>query len=506
MTIQQVVLQYETRIIELHLALAQFRWHHALYAALLTIALLLFFALGVYAIRAQLSLVWLPVSGAMAAALALRLRQMGRSKSRAWRLSRFYERALQRVKGEWAGCGITGEEFIDPNHVYAGDLNILGEGSLFELLCIARSSLGRRGLADYLLETPALEETLARQDAVRELCERTDLREEIATLGEFDFEESHPEIFDDWLNSPEFAFFRPLPMIAATTSALLAGIVAAGLLGILPWAIVAISISPLVAFHAAAGFVFRNRVNHMADSLRPLLFETRVLRDGLRLLETEQFQAPKLRQMVDQVQNSSTSIRKLERLLHALQLRTRDPWIYGPSLALLAGTQLCIAVEQWRSKHGKALRVWLKAWSEFEALNCLAAYSYENPENTFPEFASSETCFQACDLGHPLLSRASCVTNDIELNRDSRFYVISGSNMSGKKHAAANHRTQCRARVRWGPRAGPISSNVRAFDFWVTFAGGFFAQWQIQVSRRTRPAASGDPIGDTESARIISSG
>jgi DNA mismatch repair ATPase MutS len=102
------------------------------------------------------------------------------------------------------------------------------------------------------------------------------------------------------------------------------------------------------------------------------------------------------------------------------------------SRLLLGGTQLCIFIEQWRIDYGKALRIWLDAWAEFEALNALAAYSYEHPENVYPEFSSIDTCFEARGLGHPLLPHASCVVNDVELSKTSPFYVISGSNMSGK--------------------------------------------------------------------------
>jgi len=102
------------------------------------------------------------------------------------------------------------------------------------------------------------------------------------------------------------------------------------------------------------------------------------------------------------------------------------------SLLLLGGTQLCMAVEQWRIEHRAALRGWLDAWAEFEALNALANYAYENPENTFPDFSTEGARFEAEGLGHPLLPRASCVGNDVQLNRESRFYVVSGSNMSGK--------------------------------------------------------------------------
>jgi len=121
----------------------------------------------------------------------------------------------------------------------------------------------------------------------------------------------------------------------------------------------------------------------------------------------------------------------LEQLLNALHERQRD-WFYVPSLVLLIGTQLGMAIEQWQRAHAKSLRIWLHAWAEFEALNALAAYAYENPDNTFPEFAVDEACFEARSLGNPLLSRTSCVVNDVTLNRKTRFYIVSGSNMSGK--------------------------------------------------------------------------
>jgi hypothetical protein len=430
-TLSEVLIQYEGRVLELEAAIAQLRWPHALAAGVLTLALGLFLALSLYAVRGQISFLWPSLPIPLAAASARRLRRARQSESRMWRLKRFYDRALQRLKGDWAGAGFTGEEFNHPNHVYAADLNVFGEGSLFELLCIARTSIGRRGLADYLLETPSLDETRLRQSAVRELRGRTDLREKIATLGEFEFLESQQATFDEWLNSPRLSFARSLPWIAAATSAVLAAMVLAGLLGLVPWIDVAIWISPLVAFHSGVGIFFRSRVNQMSDCLRPISNETRVLREGLDLLATEKFESAKLRQFAEQVRSGSASIRKLERLLSVLEQRDKD-WFSGVSRVLLMGTQLCMAVEQCRRAHGQSLKTWLRAWAEFEALNALAAYAYENPDNSFPELADGPACLQARELGHPLLKHATCVNNSVELTLESPFYIVSGSNMSGK--------------------------------------------------------------------------
>ena len=431
MTLPDVLSHYEGRVRELQAGMFNARWHSNVAAVVMAVAVAAFFMLGFYAFRHRISFLWLALPLPLAVISALRYRLIRDSGYRMSRLRSFYERAVQRVQGEWVGTGVTGEEFTAPDHVYATDLNILGRGSLFELLCIARTSIGQRGLATFLLETPSLQETLFRQDAVRELQTRVDLREQVASLGKFEFLESKSSTFETWLLSPTLSYSQTLRTLILITSTLLAAMVIAGLLGLIPWINVAICISPLIVFHSCVGLIFRNRVNKMQEWCLPISVETQVLREGLRLLGRGQFQSPKLGQLSEQVGNASHAVHKLERLLSALNERNKE-WFYGPSLLLMVGTQMCMAVEQWRKEHELSLRVWLQAWAEFEALNALAAYAYENPANTFPEFASGEVCFEARALGHPLLSHSSCIVNDVTLNQTNRFYVVSGSNMSGK--------------------------------------------------------------------------
>jgi DNA mismatch repair ATPase MutS len=202
-------------------------------------------------------------------------------------------------------------------------------------------------------------------------------------------------------------------------------------MGLLSWIHAAIWLLPLVLFNSAAGLVCRDRVKRMMESLRSVSVEIRVLREGLQLLETQRFHAPKLVNLTARVRNSARSVRKLERLLEGLHLRNKE-YFYQAALLFLGTTQLCMAVERWRERHGVALRDWVDAWAEFEALNALANYARENPDNAFPEFSNEEARFEALDLGHPLLPNETCVRNDVRLNSATRFYIVSGSNMSGK--------------------------------------------------------------------------
>jgi hypothetical protein len=430
-TVSEILMQYESRLRELQAGMMHGRLHCNSAAVALAIAVALFLTLGLYAVRQQVAFWWPCIAVPFAAVSARRFHCARESRYRTSRLKRFYERAVQRIQGNWVGIGATGEEFRKVDHVYASDLNIFGEGSLFELLCTARTSIGQRGLANYLMESPATGETLLRQEAVRELQGRSDLRERVASLGKFDFLESKWNTFEDWLGSPTLSYPQYLRALAGITSALLAGTVLAGLVGLISWIHVAIWIAPLVVFHSAVGLIFRSRINEMQSWVQPVSVETQVFREGLRLLAETQFQSVKLKHLADEMRNGSESVRTLERLLNAFHERQKE-WFYGPSLVLLVGTQLGMAIERWRSAHAKSLRIWMQAWAEFEALNALAAYAYENPDNTFPEFAWDEACFEAQSLGHPLLSRGSCVVNDVTLNRKTRFYMVSGSNMSGK--------------------------------------------------------------------------
>src|SRR5207302_6775368 len=102
---------------------------------------------------------------------------------RARRAVSFYEAGLARLEHRWKGRGQTGARFLDEHHPYAADLDLFGPGSLFELLCTARTRAGEDTLASWLLATADPDEVLVRQAAVAELRPQLDLREDLALLG-----------------------------------------------------------------------------------------------------------------------------------------------------------------------------------------------------------------------------------------------------------------------------------------------------------------------------------
>ena len=100
-----------------------------------------------------------------------------RSIRRCSRAILFYESALRRLDGTWAGTGEPGDRFLDPSHPYSRDLDLFGKASLFELLCTARTRAGEETLAQWLLFPVSIDEIRRRQSAAAELRDRLDFRE-----------------------------------------------------------------------------------------------------------------------------------------------------------------------------------------------------------------------------------------------------------------------------------------------------------------------------------------
>jgi DNA mismatch repair ATPase MutS len=162
--------------------------------------------------------------------------------------------------------------------------------------------------------------------------------------------------------------------------------------------------------------------------------ELKLLSLLLERIEKENFESDHLQHLQQEMRSEgivpSHQIRKMGTLLELLDWQRNQ--LFAPvAILLLWQAHLAFALEGWRKKYGNKIRFWIQTVGEIEALSSLACYSYEHPEDPFPEIVE-ETCYEGIDLGHPLLPENQCVTNSIELNLQKRLKIVSGSNMSGK--------------------------------------------------------------------------
>jgi hypothetical protein len=393
-----------------------------------------FFVFGEVWISVWWLLLPLAAFGALVIVHARVVEQMERSK----RAIQFYENGLarledRRIEGQGTGSGDTGERFRDPAHVYAEDLDLFGKGSLFQLLCTARTRAGEDTLARWLLAPASPDEVATRHLAVQELRPMLDLREDLAVLGATVRSNLNPDATAAWGEAPEVRFPAGARYIASLFGAAMVisfGLYLRGIFTRTPVLIVLFLEIGYALFLDSS----TSRVTHAADSASRDLV---LLAELLERLEQETFRAPLLQQLHARLKTGGRQAASAH-IAHLARLNARLDWqenkVFAPiAFALLWTAQVAMAIERWRKVSGRDIRQWISTVGEFEALCSLAGYSYEHPADVFPELTdASGGCFEAEALAHPLMPDAHSIRNDVQLGGETRLWIVSGSNMSGK--------------------------------------------------------------------------
>ncbi len=353
-----------------------------------------------------------------------------RDRDLARRSVTFYQQGLARVEDRWSGFGETGERFDDPHHVYAGDLDLFGEGSLFQLVSAARTRIGEEALAGWLLSPAPVEQVLKRQASVSELRDELNLREDLAVLGEDVGVGVHPDSLMKWAEAPNqlqsswIARVAPGLAVLAAFSAFVWGY----------WGI-ATPFLLLVVIEGVLKYQLRKPMESVLEETEHAFHDLDLLSGVLARVEAHTFHSAPLQALQGQLSSSavpsSQAIAKLRSLVDLINSR-HNMFLKALDVPLMYSVQVAFAAERWRHAHGKSVRGWLAAVGEIEALLSLAGYSYEHPADPFPEFKSGPASFEAEQIGHPLIPAATCIRNDVAIRGEERVLLVSGSNMSGK--------------------------------------------------------------------------
>ena len=342
----------------------------------------------------------------------------------------FYERGLARLQNRWAGTGEAGERFLDPSHPYARDLDIFGSGSLFELLCTVRTRGGEQTLASWLLSPAPIAEVEARQQAVTDLKDRVDFREQLSTLGEDLRLGTHPEALSAWGETgPQFP--------SARTRAVTRALCLLWILSLAGWAIwhlggfaLAVSVLNLAWAHH-----IHSRTEEATGALEAAAADLTLLASLLSRLEREPFTAPWLVELQASLKRdgmtAAQAIGRLARLARYLE-SNRNQIARFFDLFTFWAAQVVFAAERWQQQYGPGIRAWIAAAGQLEAITALSGYAYEHPEDVLPEFTQAGPLFFAEALAHPLLPSSTAVRNDVKFGEGLRLILLSGPNMAGK--------------------------------------------------------------------------
>jgi hypothetical protein len=346
------------------------------------------------------------------------------------------EHSIWRLDGRWPVFSDTGEEFRDDDHPYSSDLDIFGQGSLFQWTNVARTYLGRRKLYHLLTAHPGpVSEIRERQAAIEELANCPGWRQRFLACGIAVADKMrNPDFLFRWVNDRNPFFLRKLvtrslgALPVFTTGSIVGYFWTKRIPFYLPLFLLVLQYGLLKIGNKKRTVILTTAAAYHSNLELYANLLGQILKKNCRSVYLQRLKSKLFNQVR---QSAGRQLGKLAKIVESVD--NRYNFFYAiVNLFTLWDYQCLIALERWKQTSGASLKDWLETIAEFEALASLAIIRYDHPEWATPEFVSDQPFVTAENLGHPLIADAMRVTNPLKIGDRNQVLLITGSNMSGK--------------------------------------------------------------------------
>jgi len=326
-----------------------------------------------------------------------------------------------------------GAEFLNTDHFFSYDLDLFGEGSLFQFINRTSTVSGQQKLAGWFTKPPIQNDEIAqKQEAVRELSQIPEWRLHFLAEGQM-FEETnqmHTEILS-WAglelklqNATSIHWFLKVIPLLTLISIVPAAL---GISNLFLWVMIFIQWILLYFFrkNITLYFSFFGQKSELLAKYMQLL----------QFIEEKEFRSVFLCELQNKVRKPVSASIVFHRLKSiVVQFEYRQNILIGVFLnSLFLWDIRCVyRLWIWHNRHHQKLTNWLEVIAETDALISLSNFANNHPDFTYPEIHADGFTFQAQKMGHPLLLKSKRVCNDFEIDGWSKVMIITGANMAGK--------------------------------------------------------------------------
>ncbi len=326
-----------------------------------------------------------------------------------------------------------GDQFNNQDHPYSSDLDLFGNGSLFQLLNRTSTNEGRSALADELLANHDSFGVKEKQSAIQELCPQINWCQDFQVAGLL-YKEDRSQVTDllKWIESSEKLPNSKLLSIGR----FLLPVIAVSLL--ILYFLAGISFYWVLLSLVVNGWTLKKTnvaISDLTDKTEDSVKVLKSYSSMISMIEKKEFKARLLNRLKSTlIQNNlkaSSKILKLHSILNKLQSRSNLIYIIVNQFILL-DIHWLVEAENWKKHIGYEVGAWFESVHRFEILNSLAGFSFANPNYTYPETKEDSYTIDGKDIGHPLVPDHKRVCNDFLLQGKGNIVVVTGSNMSGK--------------------------------------------------------------------------
>lgn len=326
-----------------------------------------------------------------------------------------------------------GGEFLNTDHFFSYDLDLFGDGSLFQFVNRTATQSGKQKLAGWFMNPPFQQDEIRKkQHAIKELSEMPAWRLQFLADGQL-FEETEQM-------SREIRSWSEMELTlqnSTRTKWLINIIPALTLLSIIPAALGMTNffIWLMVFLQWTILYFYGKRINEYFKFFgrKSELFEKYM--QLLHQIEETEFKSEYLQELHQKIASPDSASHIFQQLKSRVkEFEYRGNIIIGFFLnsVFLWDVRCVYKLWKWHREHHRQLAIWLGVIAETDALISLANFTKNNSGLIFPEITDEEFTFQATQLGHPLLHPAKRVCNDFKISDWSKVVIITGANMAGK--------------------------------------------------------------------------
>ena len=324
----------------------------------------------------------------------------------------------------------TGEEFIDPTHVYSNDIDLFGRGSFFQYINRTSTKQGAKELAKTITENHILSID-KKQEVLKELSQKVAWRQHFSALASLVTTRYSTKEILDFIQNYSAVFstiVSKLPIVFSLVSIVLIALVSFAIIPfsiLILWVFIGLGITALF-------FKKTQEIYVRADKAKATFKQYYLL---LQEIENRKFSSAKLQEKQQIIQSeklqASVIFKQFSKILDAFDQRNNLLIAFVGNAFFLWDLRNAVKVEIWITNYKHTVKKWFEVIAFFDAQNSLANFQYNHPEYTFPKVQKQDAIIKAVGLGHPLLNSEKRIDNDLKIY-DQEFFIVTGANMAGK--------------------------------------------------------------------------
>lgn len=322
------------------------------------------------------------------------------------------------------------------NHPFADDLDIWGDNSLFSHLNRTVTVLGKKILIDWVLN-PHLDKDMIikKQNAIKELSSKSNFKCNFRIAGSIFSRKNDNDIssFKQWLQEEDNQVkFRTLKYLLISTISINCIVFLSVILGfITPYMLI-----NSIFFFGILSLYKEREIDVLHENIYNGIHAMNTYAELLELISKETFQSNLLCEWKDSLFSSEYDAIKSMRKGNSIgsMLDQRKNLMLHFLFEGIMGWQIIqiFRMKKWKEQYKNSIVQWFEIIGQFDAAISLSLYVDRHPDYIFPMISEIKGVFEGKNLGNPLIINRECVTNDIHINNQGCFLIITGANMAGK--------------------------------------------------------------------------